>query len=105
MPYVIWSNRDLTPDSYTDYAALTDLAPMVLKAAGLPLSSYYKEILNLHEILPIRTSDGKYVDRDLQTGQLGEDAAIDELMQRYYYMEYNMLQEDCREALFGLPHE
>lgn len=105
VPYVIWSNRDLTPDSYTDYAALTDLAPMVLKAAGLPLSSYYKEILDLHEILPIRTSDGKYVDRDLQTGQLGEDAAIDELMQRYYYMEYNMLQEDCREALFGLPHE
>ena len=90
VPYVIWSNFDAEVTSYTDYAAMTDLVPMTLRAAGLPLSAYYKSVMDLHEVLPIRTKTGKYYDRDFNSGVFGSDTD-NSLLADYYYMEYNSL--------------
>lgn len=105
VPYVIWSNFDADLSSvYTDYASMVDLVPMVLHAAGLPLSTYYQYILDLHETVPIRTSTGLYVDRDLHIGTYEPSDKYYEQMRLYYYMEYNSLLEgeEYREELFGV---
>ena len=90
VPYVIWSNYGAEVTSYTDYATMTDLVPMTLKAAGLPLSAYYKSVLDLHEMLPIRTKTGKYYDRDFNSGVF-EGSTDKSLLSTYLYMEYNSL--------------
>lgn len=90
VPYVIWSNFDAGVTTYTDYAAMTDLVPMTLKAAGLPLSAYYKSVLNLHEVLPIRTKNGKSYDRDFKSGDFG-NGTDNSLIFEYLCMEYNSL--------------
>ena len=106
VPYVIWSNFDAKADFYTDYATMTDLVPMTLKAAGLPLSAYYKTVLDLHEELPIRTKTGQYYDRDFRSGVFGSDTDIS-LLSWYYYMEYNSLHagEDYIDGLFTVAEK
>ena len=95
VPYVIWSNFDAKYEGYTDYVSMVDLAPMVLSAAGLPLSIFYKNILDLHELLPIRTSEGKYVDKDYHVGLYSSESNYYDRINEYYYMEYNtFLKED-----------
>lgn len=90
VPYVIWSNFNANVTSYIDYATMTDLIPMTLKAAGLPLSAFYKTVLELHEELPIRTKTGKYYDRSFQSGAFEDNSDIP-LLSEYYYMVYNSL--------------
>lgn len=107
VPYVIWSNFDADLSSmYTDYASMVDLVPMVLHASGIPLSAYYQYILDLHEILPIRTSYGAYVDRDMNTGIYDPSDPYYDKMKLYYYLEYNSLTEgeEYREELFAVPN-
>ena len=101
VPYVVWSNFDADVTSYTDYMSMTDLVPMTLKAAGLPLSAFYNTVLNLHEEYPIRTKSGRYYDRDFKSGSFGADSEI-RLLSDYYYMEYNSLHagDDYLDDLF-----
>lgn len=105
VPYVIWSNFDADFEMYTEYASMVDLVPMVLKASGMPLSSFYQNILNLHEILPVRTSEGLYMDQSMQLGQYNSESEYYDLLNQYYYMEYNSLLEDeeYQKQLFTTP--
>lgn len=102
VPYVIWANYDMEIDLYTEYASMVDLTPMALKIAGLPLSVYYETILNLHEVLPVRTSDGLYVNREMQVGEYNSESQYYDLLKKYYYMEYNSMQKESeyQEKLF-----
>ena len=110
VPYFIWSRQgfdesamsDMPENTTIDMCALT---PLMLKAAGLPLSSYYSQILRLSEnvqSLTGQTSSGKEKDgmiyfdnagavQDVYSGT--EEA---DLVRKYYYMEYNRLQKKGR---------
>lgn len=101
VPYVIWSNFGAEVTAYTEYATMTDLVPMTLKAAGLPLSAFYKTIWDLHEELPIRTKTGSYYDRDFGSGVFDSKTASP-LLSDYYYMSYNSLHagEDYIDELY-----
>lgn len=94
VPYVIWSNFNIDTSFYTEYATMTDLVPMTLKAANIPLSEFYKTVLELHEAVPIRTKERTYIDREYNIGVYGEEDVYRELLDRYYYMEYNSLLSD-----------
>lgn len=102
VPYVIWSNFDIDTSFYTKYATMTDLAPMILKAAGIPLSSFYKTVLELHEQVPIRTKDGTFFDRNFKKGVYGEGEEYKTILDRYTFMEYNSLlsNDKYKEGLF-----
>ena len=91
VPYAIWSNFDMDTSFYAEYATMTDLVPMILKAAGIPLSSFYKTVLELHEQVPIRTKEGRYLDRAFKEGMYGEDSDYKTILDRYTFMEYNSL--------------
>ena len=72
---------------------MVDLIPMVLKAADIPLSVYYDTILRLHETIPIRTSEGKYVDREFTIGLYNDESEYKKILNEYY-LEYNSLLKD-----------
>ena len=88
VPYVIWSNYGVEMASYTDYVSMVDVLPIVMQTAGVPLSTFYQRIIDLHEEVPIRTSNGIYMDRE---GNMGTYSAEDgpDLISQYYYLEYN----------------
>lgn len=91
VPYVMWSNCEMkTPDN-TEYLSMVDIVPMILKIAGLPESPFYQEIISLHDKLPIRTSEGMYMDLNECFGVYSADSAYYDIMSNYYYMEYNGL--------------
>ena len=81
---------------------MTDLAPLIMSLANLPLPQFYQYILTLHEALPVRTSTGLYQDREGRTGYYEQDDFYYPLMNLYYCMEYNSLLEgeEYREDLF-----
>lgn len=104
VPYVIWANFDLDLPEQTDYATAVDLLPMVYRAAGIPTSAYHNYILSLHDKVPVRTTSGCYMDADGKIGLL-EGSPYYDLMQTYYYLEYNNVNHgsDYRRELFVLP--
>ena len=78
---------------------------MVMDMAGLPLTPYYRAVLELSRQIPVRMSSGRYYTADGQTGFFEPgDSRFDQLA-AYYYMEYNnLLPADRRvQSLFALP--
>jgi hypothetical protein len=107
VPYVIWANFDAVFPAYTEYASMVDLVPMVMQTAGMPLTPYYQYILDLHDVVPLRLSNGLYRDREGTIGTYGSgDGMYDDMLTQYYYMEYNALKagSDYREELFEVGH-
>ena len=105
VPYVIWSNYDLDTDGiFTDTPTHYELMPMIFKMAGLPMTPYQKTILDLHDEVPVLTKFGYCIDRD---GNMikKEDSPFADLINKYYYLEYNALKHDSgyREEMFKLP--
>ena len=104
VPYVVWANYDIEWQDDKGYTSLVDMGPLLKQAAGLPLSTYDQLILDLHAAAPIRTSSGLYMtaDGNYRTyDPLGTDT-INEMLRRYYFMEYNLLRggDDYRPELF-----
>lgn len=91
VPYYIWSNTQLDPDAFVDTSTLTDLIPMILDSAGMPLSPYYELINQLHESVPVRTSDGLYYGKNNDAISYTYDSVYYEMIRDYYFMEYNSL--------------
>lgn len=102
VPYVIWSNFEMDDSFYTEYATMTDLVPMILKAARMPKSAFYKALLELHEEMPIRTKEGQYYDREFIKGTYGASDSDQWLLNRYYFMEYNSFlpKDNYKDELF-----
>ena len=94
VPYVIWSNYGAEIPSYSEYASMVDLLPMVMEAAGLPLPTFYRYILDLHEDYPVRTANGLYMDAEGNYGSIFDDPQARGRMSIYYNMEYNSLTTD-----------
>ena len=104
VPLVIWSNFDLKLTEDVDYVTATDLMPVLLDAANLPMTTYQKSILSLHEELPVRTSNGYYLDHNGRFGRYAPDDPYYDLITDYYCMEYNALDrgDDYKKELFIL---
>ena len=105
VPYIIWANFDTEPiTAATEYVSMVDLVPMVLSAAGMPLSPFYSHILSMHDVLPVRIRNGYVADREgnimIYPDETGE---WNGMLNAYYYLEYHSLQadEEYREELFA----
>ena len=108
VPYFIWSNQgiedyDLPTNRNVDMCALT---PLALKAAGLPLSPYYAQLVHLSENVQCITgmiipgegngSMNTYIDAAGQTQDIYGGTEEADLVRKYFYMEYNRLQKKGR---------
>lgn len=106
VPYVIWSNYEIDTDgfAYNDYVTEFELMALVLKMAGMPMTPYQKQILDLQEAVPVLTSDGMCMDREGKIVPYTESESR-AAVEKYYNMEYNTLKHgnDYREELFTIP--
>ncbi len=101
VPYVIWTNYKEVPEQYGKIASMEDLIPMMLDVAGLPLSTYYNLILELRKQVPLRNGNGAYVDANGKEGQYSAESEYYDLMNKYFYLEYNSFDlEKMRKELF-----
>lgn len=102
VPYYVWSNLEINKELFSGISSLTDLLPMLINAAGMPLSSYYQLINELHLSVPVRTSDGIYYNADENEIFMKPDEKYSDLIRDYYYMEYNNIAhgEDYLAELF-----
>lgn len=91
VPYVIWSNFETEISDFSEYASITDLVPMILHTAGIPLDTYYQKILDLHNQVPVRTSSGIYMDKSEAAGAYAENSPYYSEITEYYCMEYHIL--------------
>ena len=104
VPYIVWANFDIGDSAFTNHSSMVDLIPMLLKTAGIPLSPYYQYILDLNRVLPIRTQEGLVADEKGVIYYSNDQLPSYELIQNYYYMEYNNLLhgDDYRNELFEI---
>lgn len=101
VPFVIWANFPIEGRD-AGFVSMTDLVPMLLQTAGVPLSTYYQTILDLQKVLPVRMSDGSFRDAAGNWGQFSSGNDCPELLQQYYNMEYcNLDVDECIPSLFA----
>ena len=108
VPYVIWANFEMHTDyEPADYASMVDLAPIILKSAGLPLTAYYQTILDLHQSIPVRTAQGTFMKEDGTIEKIDPNREACQQMMQYYYLEYNALNggKEYQERLFKLKEK
>ncbi len=91
VPYLFWSNFSTNRESFTQYTSLIDLMPCVVYSAGLELDDYYKQILDLHEIMPGKTNFGKYIENDGVIKNIYDNEETGEAWNKYLFAEYRRL--------------
>ncbi len=102
VPYAIWSNYGVDFEINSEYVSLVDIVPLILKSASMPLSPFYQTVITLNNEIPVRTSNGLYIDKNGVTGTYSiNDDKFDEL-NKYYCLEYNSLMgsDEYRKELF-----
>ena len=98
-PYMIWSNRGPVPQEY-DFITLTDLVPMAMRAAGMPLSGYCAALLNAQKEYPVHVS-GFLLDPDGNLTRAASAADTPRSVLDALYLGYNDLQPPAaRENVF-----
>ena len=106
-PYLIYSNFKIVEMPSNNNIDLCALTPYVLKAADLPLSPYYRKLLEISEDVQCFTN----VDADTDSvtgGFISVDGSIRkaeeyESLMKYYYMEFNNLKWSERNDLLFEP--
>ena len=113
-PFFIWSNyQDIgSTDEYREMDVCC-LAPEVLRIAGLPLSPYYSTLSELSRNticftnLGVETSGDLstilYFDSNRELRSMSEQDSTSNLVQQYYYMEYNNIGDPNRNEFFFSP--
>ena len=91
VPYLIWANYSINRDLFTQYTSLVDLMPSIVYSAGLELDDYYKQILNLHEMMPGRTTFGMCIGNDGTINSISEKSDYNDAWNRYLFAEYRRL--------------
>ncbi len=91
VPYLIWSNYSIDRKIFTQYTSVIDLMPSVLYAAGIELDDYYKQILDLHEVLPGKTTFGLYIDNTGTVHSISDSKEANDAWKFYLFSEYKRL--------------
>lgn len=100
VPFLIWSNQAIEKED-AGYISMNMLVPRILKTAGLPTSPYYQYMCDLSQKVPVTTAYNTYYDCDGNEFSYDVDNENKNLVQQYFYMEYNNLKlSHRREELF-----
>ncbi len=102
IPYVIWSNYGADLSACPEYTSTFGLMPEVLRAAGLPLTPFYRAVLDMKEEFPVFVSSGLVMGADGTIRSYDPEDPAFRSVTEYLYMEYNAMTtpEDYREELF-----
>lgn len=91
-PYVIWANYDLGETELPEFMGLPYVPSVLLKLSGAKLTPYYRYMAEeMLPQVPVLTAYAQYQDRDGVYYTYGEESPHTELLNNYFYMEYNTL--------------
>lgn len=102
-PLILWANyKDVS--SALGNINITDVVPQLLRAADMPLSGYYEQILKLDEEMPVRGKFGVCQQADGQLLDYSTAWALSTPMQAYNYMAYtNVADKEIDNETFYQP--
>ena len=105
VPLIIWANYEL-PQVELGTMSMNFVVPSLLQLADVTLSPYYSYILNLKKQVPVVASYGSYYDADgnLYTYDADEGSPYEALVNNYFFLEYNSLQDARMQHLFEPIH-
>lgn len=104
-PYVIWANYDLSGISLPEYIGLPYIPAILVELAGAQQLPYYAYMIEeMLPQVPVLTAYSQYRDKDGNYYTYDEESPYKELLQSYFYMEYNTVKgKDGRsDTLFHL---
>ena len=92
VPLVVWANYPLE-DVDLGTMGINFVIPTLLEIADMPLTPYYKYILDMMETVPVVTSMGRCVDREgnIFDYDPADTSVPNTLVQNYFYLEYQNL--------------
>lgn len=89
-PYVIWANFDLSDWKLPEYMGLPYIPSVLLKLTGAELTPYYDYMVNeLMPRVPVLTAYNHYCDAGGIFYRYEDETPYSELLNQYFYMEYN----------------
>lgn len=102
VPYMIWANYDAKDNNSDGYASLISLIPIIIEKADLPLTPYYRTILELRKEIPVLAQGGLCMNKSGNVVQYSENRFLYDKILNYQYLEYNGLKKGMqyREKLF-----
>ena len=104
VPYVIWANFPIETKRNAELMGLNTLMPFVLEVGDMPLTTYQKYILDLHDKVPVIMDTETYYSYDKKFVSIKKgDKYYDDII-KYFYLEYNALadKKEYRQELFEL---
>ena len=90
VPFMIWANYDIK-EQEIERISLNYLSALVLKTAGLKMSSFMQYLLELHEKLPSISASGYYDNKGVLHEYSEEDTEYQELLEEYKIVQYHYL--------------
>ena len=97
-PFLVWSNHinlDKSVLEQSNRISMNYLVPLTLKAAGISLSGYYEDLVELQNVYPILEKDNGYYDLENKHHSFTDEEELPDILRNYYYIEYiNIEQPD-----------
>ncbi|HOQ14888.1 MAG TPA: sulfatase-like hydrolase/transferase, partial [Bacillota bacterium] len=97
VPFVLWANYDIE-EAEVDAISANYLSTLLLKTAGIELTTQQKFLYSLYEKYPVITANC-YIDAEGNYYQANE-IYENELLNKYAILQYNLLFGDIEEELF-----
>ena len=92
VPMIIWANYPLE-NIELGTMGINFVVPTLMEIADVPLTPYYKYILDMKKAIPVITSMGRYMDSDgnVSDYNLSDTSEKGTLIRNYFYLEYQNL--------------
>ena len=90
VPFLIWANYDIE-EQEIERISLNYLPALVLKTAGLKMSSFERYLLDLQKKLPSISASGYYDEKGVLHEYSEEDSEYQELLKEYKIIQYHYL--------------
>lgn len=104
-PFVIWANYDIE-EQEVDMISANYLSTLLLKTAGLEMTTYNQYLWNLYQELPVINAVG-YIDKDGNYYDYSDDSVYTEALEDYKILQYNNMfdKEEKVEDIFSLSSQ
>lgn len=99
VPLLIWANYEIEEQEDLVISA-NYLGSYLLDFLGLKKSGYQRFLLDLYQEIPVLATDS-YMDRDGNIQPLGNKEDLPDLLEQYYWLQYEQLYKDGSEAFWA----
>ena len=101
-PFIIWSNHLKLDDTLLKYRrfSMNYLIPSALQVSGVPLSDYYKYLVNMRDEYPVLENGNGYYDNEYRLHTFTSEKELPKKIRSYYYLEYQNITASLKNKTF-----